>query len=126
MTRPRLCEAIFEGSARRLRPGLMTFANMSIGLVPILWATGTGSEIMKRIAAPMVCGIVLSFILVLLVYPAVFAAWREWSLDVELSPEDNVMAADVGLLFGLLDSRRGAYDNAARCAKHYFLFSEIE
>jgi hypothetical protein len=96
MTRPRLCEAIVEGSARRLRPKLMTFATMSIGLVPILWATGTGSEIMKRIAAPMVGGIVISFILVLLVYPAVSAAWREWSLDIELSPEDNVMAADVG------------------------------
>jgi predicted RND superfamily exporter protein len=54
---------------------------MSIGLVPILWSTGTGSEIMKRMAAPMVGGIVTSFILELLVYPAVYALWKERSLD---------------------------------------------
>jgi len=83
MTRPRLCEAIVEGSARRLRPKLMTFATMSIGLVPILWATGTGSEIMKRIAAPMVGGMVTSFILELLVYPAVYLVWRESALQKE-------------------------------------------
>ena len=53
---------------------------MSIGLIPILWSNGTGSEIMKRIAAPMVGGIVTSFVLELLVYPAIYAVWRENSL----------------------------------------------
>ena len=77
LTRERLEEAIVEGSARRVRPKFMTFATMSVGLVPMLWATGAGSEIMKRIAAPMVGGIVTSFILELLVYPAVYALWRE-------------------------------------------------
>jgi copper/silver efflux system protein len=54
----------------------MTFATMTIGLAPILWSTGTGSAILKRIAAPMVGGIVTSFVLELLVYPAIYAIWR--------------------------------------------------
>lgn len=83
MTRQRLYEAIVEGAAKRLRPKFMTFATMSIGLIPILWSTGSGSEIMKRIAAPMVGGIVTSFILELLVYPAVYAVWKEGVLNKE-------------------------------------------
>ena len=71
-----LAEAIVEGAAKRLRPKFMTFATMTIGLAPILWSTGTGSAILKRIAAPMVGGIVTSFILELLVYPAIYAVWR--------------------------------------------------
>ena len=85
LTRVQLYEAIVEGAAKRLRPKFMTFATMSIGLVPILWSTGTGSEIMKRMAAPMVGGIVTSFILELLVYPAVYAVWKEKSLEKESS-----------------------------------------
>jgi Cu(I)/Ag(I) efflux system membrane protein CusA/SilA len=54
----------------------MTFATMCIGLFPILWATGAGSDVMKRIAAPMVGGIFTSFLLELLVYPAVYQIWR--------------------------------------------------
>jgi copper/silver efflux system protein len=83
LSKQHLYEAIVEGAAKRLRPKFMTFATMSIGLVPILWSTGTGSEIMKRMAAPMVGGIVTSFILELLVYPAVYAVWRERSLERE-------------------------------------------
>jgi len=64
-----LVEAVVEGAAKRLRPKFMTFAIMTIGLAPILWSTGTGSAILKRIAAPMVGGIVTSFVLELLVYP---------------------------------------------------------
>jgi len=66
----------------------MTFATMSLGLVPILWSTGTGSEIMKRIAAPMVGGIVTSFILELLIYPAIYALWRERELRPTRSPDE--------------------------------------
>jgi Cu(I)/Ag(I) efflux system membrane protein CusA/SilA len=65
----------------------MTFATMSVGLIPILWSTGTGSEIMKRIAAPMVGGIVTSFLLELLVYPAIYAFWRE--RDVAPEPDSE-------------------------------------
>jgi Cu(I)/Ag(I) efflux system membrane protein CusA/SilA len=71
-----LVEAVVEGAAKRLRPKFMTFATMTIGLVPILWSTGTGSAILKHIAAPMVGGIVTSFVLELLVYPAIYAVWR--------------------------------------------------
>jgi copper/silver efflux system protein len=83
LTRDRLFEAIVDGAAKRLRPKFMTFATMSIGLIPILWSTGAGSEIMKRIAAPMVGGIVTSFLLELVVYPAVYAVWRLRSLAPE-------------------------------------------
>jgi Cu(I)/Ag(I) efflux system membrane protein CusA/SilA len=84
LTRTQLYEAIVEGAAKRLRPKFMTFATMSVGLIPILWSTGTGSEIMKRIAAPMVGGIVTSFILELLVYPGIYAFWREASLEPDI------------------------------------------
>jgi Cu(I)/Ag(I) efflux system membrane protein CusA/SilA len=59
----------------------MTFATMCAGLLPIMWSTGTGSEIMKRIAAPMVGGIFTSFVLELLVYPAIYAVWRQRSIS---------------------------------------------
>jgi Cu(I)/Ag(I) efflux system membrane protein CusA/SilA len=71
-----LHEAIVQGAAKRLRPKFMTFAALCIGLFPILWATGTGADVMKRIAAPMVGGIFTSFLLELLVYPAVYQIWR--------------------------------------------------
>ena len=66
---------LVEGPATQLRPRSMTFATMTIGLIPTLCSTGPGSEIMKRVAAPIVGKIVISFIFVLLVYPAVSAAW---------------------------------------------------
>ena len=71
-----LREAIVEGAAKRLRPKLMTVATMIIGLVPVMWSTGTGADVMKRIAAPMVGGLVTSFLLELTVYPAIFAIWK--------------------------------------------------
>jgi Cu(I)/Ag(I) efflux system membrane protein CusA/SilA len=76
VTRDDLRETIIEGAARRLRPKLMTVATMIIGLVPVLWSTGTGADVMKRIAAPMVGGLVTSFLLELTVYPAIFAIWK--------------------------------------------------
>jgi len=71
-----LREAVVHGAAKRLRPKFMTFATMCIGLLPVMWATGTGSDVMKRIAAPMVGGIFTSFLLELLVYPAIYEIWR--------------------------------------------------
>jgi Cu(I)/Ag(I) efflux system membrane protein CusA/SilA len=78
-----LTEAIVHGAAKRLRPKFMTFATMCVGLLPIMWSTGTGSEVMKRIAAPMVGGIFTSFLLELLVYPALYLVWRQRSLPRE-------------------------------------------
>jgi Cu(I)/Ag(I) efflux system membrane protein CusA/SilA len=75
-TRADLREAIVEGAAHRIRPKLMTVLTMMIGLMPILWSSGTGADVMKRIAAPMVGGLVTSFVLELLVYPAIFAIWK--------------------------------------------------
>jgi Cu(I)/Ag(I) efflux system membrane protein CusA/SilA len=71
-----LREAIVHGAAKRLRPKFMTFATTCIGLFPIMWSTGAGSDVMKRIAAPMVGGIFTSFLLELLVYPAIYEVWR--------------------------------------------------
>lgn len=76
-----LTEAIHEGAVQRLRPKLMTVMAALIGLLPVMWSQGTGSEVMKRIAAPMVGGIVTSGVLELLVYPAVFAMWKSRRLD---------------------------------------------
>jgi Cu(I)/Ag(I) efflux system membrane protein CusA/SilA len=84
-----LREAIVDGAARRLRPKLMTVATMIIGLVPVLWSTGTGADVMKRIAAPMVGGLVTSFLLELTVYPAIFALWKSRALKQPASPTDG-------------------------------------
>ncbi|WP_394822807.1 efflux RND transporter permease subunit [Pendulispora albinea] len=77
-----LRESIVEGAAKRLRPKLMTVATMILGLVPVLWSTGTGADVMKRIAAPMVGGLVTSFVLELTVYPALFAIWKSRALPI--------------------------------------------
>ena len=76
VTRGDLREVIVEGAAKRLRPKLMTVATMILGLVPVLWSTGSGADVMKRIVAPMVGGLVTSFLLELTVYPAIFAIWK--------------------------------------------------
>ena len=80
-----LREAIVDGAARRLRPKLMTVATMIIGLVPVLFSNGTGADVMKRIAAPMVGGLVTSFLLELTVYPAIFAIWKGRGLSEGLA-----------------------------------------
>ncbi|MFB3814201.1 MAG: efflux RND transporter permease subunit [Terriglobales bacterium] len=77
-----LRRAIVQGAAKRLRPKFMTFATTCIGLFPIMWATGTGSDVMKRIAAPMIGGIFTSFLLELLVYPAIYELWK-WHTEVK-------------------------------------------
>lgn len=77
-----LQEAIRDGAVKRIRPKFMTVACMFLGLVPILWSTGTGADVMKRIAAPMVGGIFTSFLLELLVYPAVYEVWK-WHFELK-------------------------------------------
>jgi Cu(I)/Ag(I) efflux system membrane protein CusA/SilA len=73
---PDLRAAIEDGAVKRLRPKAMTVAVMFLGLVPIMWSHGTGSDVMRRIAAPMIGGIFTSFLLELLVYPAVYEIWK--------------------------------------------------
>ena len=71
-----LTDAIVEGAAHRIRPKMMTVCAILFGLLPIMWGQGSGADVMKRIAAPMVGGVVTSFILELAVYPAIFAWWK--------------------------------------------------
>ncbi|HXH73440.1 MAG TPA: CusA/CzcA family heavy metal efflux RND transporter [Bacteriovoracaceae bacterium] len=80
-----LRDAIIEGAVHRIRPKLMTVLCLFIGLVPIMWSSGAGADVMKRIAAPMVGGIVTSFILELLIYPVIYYIWKSKSLPVPRS-----------------------------------------
>ncbi|HLN80452.1 MAG TPA: CusA/CzcA family heavy metal efflux RND transporter [Thermoanaerobaculia bacterium] len=75
-TRKDLEAAIFHGAVKRVRPKVMTVACAFFGLVPIMWSTGTGADVMKRIAAPMIGGLFTSFLMELLVYPAIYLLWK--------------------------------------------------
>ncbi|VAV85004.1 Cobalt-zinc-cadmium resistance protein CzcA; Cation efflux system protein CusA, partial [hydrothermal vent metagenome] len=75
-----LYAAIIKGAAERVRPKMMTVLSTILGLIPIMWGTGTGSQVMKRIAAPMVGGMVTATILTLIVIPAIYALWKEQGL----------------------------------------------
>jgi copper/silver efflux system protein len=68
--------AVLSGAARRIRPKFMTVATMFLGLVPILWSTGAGAEVMKRIAAPMIGGLATSFLMELIAYPLLYELWK--------------------------------------------------
>jgi len=82
-----LQEAIEEGAALRVRPKMMTVVAIMAGLMPIMWSHGTGSEVMKRIAAPMVGGMVSATILTLIVVPAIYGLWKEWELPKDHSAQ---------------------------------------
>jgi Cu(I)/Ag(I) efflux system membrane protein CusA/SilA len=91
-----LKEAVIHGAVKRLRPKMMTVVAAMMGLVPIMWSMGTGADMMKRIAAPMIGGLVTSFILELLVYPPIYSIWK-WrsemkggTLDVSQLPVSEV------------------------------------
>ena len=79
-----LKEAVIEGAVLRVRPKMMTVMAIVMGLLPIMWSTGAGSDVMKRIAAPMIGGILTSFVMELLVYPVVFTLWK-WHREVKPS-----------------------------------------
>jgi Cu(I)/Ag(I) efflux system membrane protein CusA/SilA len=74
--------AVEEGAVQRLRPKMMAVMAILMGLLPIMWSTGTGADVMKRIAAPVVGGVVSSFVLQLLIYPVIFAIWK-WHREVK-------------------------------------------
>jgi Cu(I)/Ag(I) efflux system membrane protein CusA/SilA len=69
-----------EGGVERVRPKMMTVTAIMGGLLPILWGSGAGASVMKRIAAPMVGGMVSSTVLTLVVIPAIYSLWKEWEL----------------------------------------------
>lgn len=78
-------EAVMEGAVERLRPVVMTVTAITAGLAPILWSSGTGADVMKRVAAPMVGGMLSATVLTLGVIPAIYLLWRQW--QVARSPE---------------------------------------
>lgn len=90
-----LNEAIMLGAVERVRPKMMTVVAIMAGLIPILWSTGTGSEVMQRIAVPMIGGMISSTILTLIVIPAVYAWIKGFGLpdDAAIVPVDE----DIGL-----------------------------
>ena len=80
LNRDHLTEAIHHGAVKRIRPKIMTATAIIAGLLPILWSTGAGADVMKRIAAPMVGGVVTSVLLELLVYPVIYYLWKDREL----------------------------------------------
>jgi copper/silver efflux system protein len=87
-----LVEAIVHGAVKRVRPKAMTVFAAMLGLLPIMWSIGTGSDLMKRIAAPMVGGLATSFVMELLVYPAIYLLWRKKEVRAEV-PEGEMVPA---------------------------------
>jgi Cu(I)/Ag(I) efflux system membrane protein CusA/SilA len=85
--------AVLHGAVTRLRPKFMTTATTFLGLVPIMWSIGTGSDVMKRIAAPLIGGIFTSFLLELIVYPIIFETWK-WHAEVKRIAVNQDQAAD--------------------------------
>jgi Cu(I)/Ag(I) efflux system membrane protein CusA/SilA len=77
-----LKDVVMHGAVQRLRPKLMTILANIFGLFPVMWATGAGSEVAKRIAAPLVGGVTTSFLLELLIYPAIYLLWK-WHFEVK-------------------------------------------
>jgi Cu(I)/Ag(I) efflux system membrane protein CusA/SilA len=91
-----LREAIMHGAVKRLRPKVMTVACMVFGLLPIMWSAGTGADVMKRIAAPMLGGILTSFLMELVVYPPIFAIWK-WNWEVKPAQRRLMRATESNL-----------------------------
>ncbi len=91
-----LYDAVMEGAVERVRPKLMTVTAIMAGLLPILWGTGAGASVMKRIAAPMVGGMISSTVLTLLVIPAVYSLWKEREMGRATEPEPVLVPASPG------------------------------
>jgi Cu(I)/Ag(I) efflux system membrane protein CusA/SilA len=83
-----LRQAVVAGAVRRIRPKFMTVSTMFLGLIPILWASGPGAEVMKRIAVPIVGGLASSFLMELIVYPALYERWKTHTLQRLSSPRN--------------------------------------
>jgi Cu(I)/Ag(I) efflux system membrane protein CusA/SilA len=87
-----IIEATLEGSVQRVRPKIMTVATMMISLVPLLWSQGAGADVMKRVAAPMIGGLVTSAFLTLEIIPVVYAYWRHWQFKRERARGSEAVA----------------------------------
>ncbi|MEZ4701119.1 MAG: efflux RND transporter permease subunit [Rhodothermales bacterium] len=88
-----LYEAVVNGAVERVRPKMMTVVSTMAGLIPIMWGAGTGSDVMKRIAAPMIGGMVSSTVLTLLVIPAIYYIWKRRSLPARADAEEAASAS---------------------------------
>jgi len=86
-TRTDLHQAIMLGAVERVRPKMMTAIAITAGLVPILWSTGAGSEVMQRIAVPMIGGMVSSTVLTLVVIPAIYGLIKGWRLPRSMTSD---------------------------------------
>ena len=86
-------EAIVHGAVKRVRPKMMTVVAIMAGLLPIMWSTGTGSEVMQRIAVPMIGGMVSSTLLTLLVIPAIYGLVYGWRLEAGAAAPAQAVAA---------------------------------
>ena len=73
-----MIEAVIEGAVKRVRPIVMTAMTIIVGLLPIMWSYGAGADVMKRIAAPMIGGMVTTTLLTLFVIPAAYVLWQGW------------------------------------------------
>ncbi|HHB1554322.1 TPA: efflux RND transporter permease subunit, partial [Vibrio parahaemolyticus] len=82
-----LTDAIREGAGLRVRPVMMTVLTVIIGLIPIMYGSGTGSQVMQRIAAPMIGGMASALLLTLLVLPAIFKLWKQREVNKTQNPE---------------------------------------
>jgi Cu(I)/Ag(I) efflux system membrane protein CusA/SilA len=91
-----LHECISEGAVKRVRPKMMTVMAIIMGLLPIMWSHGAGADVMKRIAAPMIGGIVTSFVLELIVYPVIFEIWRGREIRKKLKTGNGQIEPSVG------------------------------
>jgi Cu(I)/Ag(I) efflux system membrane protein CusA/SilA len=87
-----LTEAILHGAVKRVRPKLMTVACAFVGLLPIMWSQATGADMMKRVAAPLMGGLATSFVLELLVYPAIYAVWK-WRFEMRRGAAEAIVAS---------------------------------
>jgi copper/silver efflux system protein len=92
LTRGDVATAVISGAVDRVRPKMMTVTAIMAGLLPILWSTGTGSELMRRIAAPMVGGMVTSATLTLLVIPAIYALVKGWGIPAPRRSAASVLS----------------------------------
>jgi Cu(I)/Ag(I) efflux system membrane protein CusA/SilA len=84
--------AVEDGAVKRIRPKMMTVMAILLGLLPIMWSSGAGADVMKRIATPMVGGVITSFVLELLIYPVIFMVSKSWRFkhpDNTVSPSGN-------------------------------------
>ncbi|GLK73441.1 efflux RND transporter permease subunit [Ancylobacter dichloromethanicus] len=95
LTRADLQHAIMEGAVERVRPKMMTVVAIMAGLIPILWSTGAGSEIMQRIAVPMIGGMVSSTLLTLIVIPAIYGLVKGWGLSSTAAASDSASSKSV-------------------------------